>query len=152
MGKTYALTGNDTLTINNRVFKDFADQSIINIEFGNSRVGHTTGKNGNTVFATDKQGENATVTLRLVAGSSDDIFLNGLSVQQGKDLPTFSLMTGTFTKRIGDGNGAVKFINYALLGGVFEQFINTQEQLQGDTEQGIAVYTLWFAQAERAIA
>ena len=152
MGKTYALTGNDTFTINKRVLKDLADQITINIEFGNSRVGHTTGKNGNTVYATDKQGENATVKLRLVAGSSDDIFLNGLSVQQEKDLPTFSLMTGTFAKRIGDGNGAVKFINYNLLGGVFEQFIDTQEQLQGDTEQGIAVYTLWFAQAERAIA
>lgn len=148
---TYALTGNDTLTINGRVFKDFADQSTINIEFGNARVGHTTGKNGNTVYATDKQGENATITLRLVAGSKDDIYLNGLSIQQEKDLPTTVLMTGTFAKRIGDGQGNVKFLNYALKGGVFENFVNTQENLQGDTEQGIAIYTLWFAQAERAI-
>lgn len=148
---TYALTGNDTLTINGRVFKDFADQSTINIEFGNARVGHTTGKNGNTVYATDKQGENATLTLRLVAGSKDDIYLNGLSIQQEKDIPTFTLMMGTFAKRIGDGAGNVNFLNYALKGGVFEQNINTAENLQGDTEQGIAIYQLWFAQAERAI-
>ena len=148
----YSLTGNDTLTINGRVLKEFADGSTINIEFGNARVGHTTGKNGNTIFSTDKQGENATVTLRLIAGGRDDMFLNGLSVQQERDLPTFALLTGTFAKRIGDGNGNVKFLNYALLGGVFEQNVNTQENLQGETEQGIAIYTLWFAQAERAIA
>ena len=148
---TYALTGNDTLTVNGRVFKDFADGSTINIEFGNARVGHTTGKNGNTVYATDKQGENATVTLRIVAGSKDDEWLNGLSVEQERDLPTFSLMTGTFAKRVGDGLGNVKFLNYALLGGVFEQNPNTAENLQGDVEQGIQVYTLWFAQATKAI-
>lgn len=147
----YSLTGNDTLTINGKVFSEFADQSTINIEFGNARTGHTTGKNGNTVFATDKQGENATVTLRLIAGGKDDMYLNGLSVQQERDLPTFPLMTGTFAKRVGDGKGNVKFINYSLLGGVFEQNVNTQENLQGETEQGIAVYTLFFAQAERAI-
>ena len=148
----YSLTGNDTLTINGKVFNEFADGSTINIEFGNARTGHTTGKNGNTIFSTDKQGENATVTLRLIAGGKDDMYLNGLSVQQERDLPTFSLLTGTFAKRIGDGQGNVKFLNYALLGGVFEQNVNTQENLQGETEQGIAIYTLWFAQAERAIA
>lgn len=148
---THAVTGNDTLTINGRVFKDFADQSTITIEFGNTRVGHTTGKNGNTVYAADKQGQNATLTLRLIAGSADDIYLNGLSVQQERDLPAFELMTGTFAKRIGDGNGGVKFINYALRGGVFENYVNTQENLQGDTEQGIAVYTIWFSQADRGI-
>lgn len=148
----YALTGNDTLTVNGRTLADFADQSTVTIEFGNARVGHTTGKNNNTVFATDKQGENATLTLRLVAGSADDIYLNGLSVQQERDLPTFALMTGTFAKRIGNGIGGVKFVNYTLRGGVFENNVNTQENLQGDTEQGIAVYTLWFAQANRGVA
>lgn len=147
----YALTGNDTLVINGRVFSDFADGSTINIEFGNARVGHTTGKNGNTVISTDKQGENATVTLRLIAGGKDDTYLNGLSIQQERDLPTFAVMTGSFSKRIGDGFGNVKFINYNLLGGVFENNVNTQENLQGDNEQGIAIYTLWFAQAERAL-
>lgn len=148
---TYALTGNDTLTLNSRVLKDLADQSTVTLEYGNARVGHTTGKNGNTVYSTDKQGENATLTLRIIAGSGDDIYLNGLSVLQERDLPTFSTITGTVSKRIGDGNGNVKFLNYSLLGGVFEQFTNTSENLQGDTEQGIQVYTLWFAQAEKAI-
>lgn len=147
----YALTGNDTLTINGRVIKEFADQSTVTIEYGNARAGHTTGKNGNTVYSTDKQGENAMLTLRIVAGSKDDEWLNGLSVEQERDLPSFALMTGTFAKRIGDGTGRVKFLNYALLGGVFEQNPNISENLQGDTEQGIQVYQLWFSQAKKGI-
>ena len=91
---TYALTGNDTFVINNRVYKDFADGNTITIDFPNEKTGKTTGKNGNTVFATNKQGANATVELRLIAGSADDIFTNGLSVGQDRDLPTFTLLTG----------------------------------------------------------
>lgn len=147
----YSLTGNDTFTLNGRVLKEFADGSTVSITYGNARVGHTTGKNNNTIYSTDKQGENATVTLRILAASKDDSYLNGLSVDQDRDLPTFPLITGTFAKRIGDGKGNTKEIKYALLGGVLEQNIDSQENLQGETEQGIAVYTLWFAQAQRAI-
>lgn len=147
----YALTGNDTFILNDRVFNDMADGSTISITFPNETIGHTTGKNGNTVFSTDKQGLNAECELRLVAGSADDIWLNGLNITQNKDLPTFTLLNGSFSKRIGDGSGNVKFINYNLSGGVIRQNIDTQENLQGENEQGIAVYRLFFAQAERAI-
>ena len=147
----YALTGNDTFVLNNRVYKDFADGSTITIDFPNERTGKTTGKNGNTIYSTNKQGVNATVELRLIAGSSDDIFMNGLSVQQERDLPTFTLLTGRFAKRIGDGSGKVTFVNYILTGGVIDNFVNTNENLQGETEQGIAIYRLFFAEAQRAI-
>lgn len=148
---TYALTGNDSFILNNRVFNDMADGSTISITFPNEKTGHTTGKNGNTVYSTDKQGLNAECELRLIAGSSDDIWLNGLSIEQERDLPTFTLLNGSFTKRIGNGAGKVKFINYVLLGGVIRQNIDTDENLQGETEQGIAVYRLFFAEAQRAI-
>lgn len=147
----YALTGADSFILNDRVFNDMADGSTVSITFPNEKVGHTTGKNGNTIFATDKQGLNAEVNLRLVAGSSDDIWLNGRNIEQERDLPTFTVLNGSFSKRIGDGAGKVKFINYVLLGGVFRQNIDTNENLQGETEQGIAVYRLFFAQAERTI-
>lgn len=148
----YSLTGNDTFTLDTYgPLTEMADGSIVSIEFGNAKTGHTTGKNGNTVFATDKQGENAAVTLRIMAGGKDDTYLNGRSIDQDRDLPTFPLLTGTFSKRVGDGTGKVKFINYNLLGGVFENNVDTQENLQGETEQGIAIYRLWFAQAQRAL-
>ena len=147
----YALTGNDTFILNDRVFNDMADGSTISITFPNEKTGHTTGKNGNTVFSTDKQGLNAECELRLIAGSADDVWLNGLNIQQERDLPRFTLLNGSFSKRIGDGNGKVKFINYVLLGGVIRQNIDASENLQGETEQGLAIYRLFFAQAERAI-
>lgn len=147
----YALTGNDTFILNDRVLNDMADGSTIAITFPNEKTGRSTGKNGNTVYSTDKQGLNAECELRLIAGSQDDIWLNGLSIQQERDLPSFSLLNGSFTKRIGDGTGKVRFINYVLLGGVVRQNVDTQENLQGDTEQGLAIYRLFFAQAERAI-
>lgn len=148
---TYALTGNDTFILNDRVFNDMADGSTITISFPNEKTGHTTGKNGNTIYSTDKQGLNAEVELRLIAGSKDDIWLNGINIEQERDLPRFTLLNGSFTKRIGDGTGNVKFINYVLLGGVIRQNIDTNENLQGETEQGLAVYRLFFATAERAI-
>ena len=55
---TYALTGADSFILNDRVFNDFADGSTVSITFPNEKIGHTTGKNGNTVYATDKQGLN----------------------------------------------------------------------------------------------
>ena len=148
---TYALTGNDTFILNDRVFNDLADGSTITISFPNEKIGHTTGKNGNTVFSTDKQGLNAECELRIIAGSGDDIWLNGINIEQERDLPKFTLLNGSFSKRIGDGNGKVKFINYVLLGGAVRQNIDANENLQGETEQGLAIYKLFFAQAERAI-
>lgn len=148
----YALTGNDTFILNDKVLKDYTDGSTVEIAYQNDRVGISTGKNGNTVFADNRQGLNATVTLRIVRGSSDDKFLNSLSLNQDKDLPTFSLMNGVFAKRVGNGSGHVNYDNYTLLGGAFQRFVDVQENLQGETEQGTAVYTLIFANVKRAIA
>ncbi len=98
---TYALTGNDDLFLNLRSFKDFSDNSTISITFPNEKVGVSTGKNGNTTYATNTQGENVQVELRIVAGSKDDQWLNGLSLQQTNDLPSFVLLNGSFSKRVG---------------------------------------------------
>lgn len=147
----YALTGNDDLFINDVPINDLTDGSTVTLTFPNEKVGTTTGKNGNTVYATDEQGRNAQLELRVLAGSKSDLYLNGLNIQQNRDLPSTSLMNGSFTKRVGDGSGKVRHINYVLLGGIFRQNIDTQENLQGDTEQGTALYRLFFASAERAI-
>ena len=148
---TYALTGHDTVILNERVIKDMADGSIVEISYQNDRVGITTGKNDNTIFAEDRTGSNATLTLRVIRGSADDRWLNGLSIQQNRDLPSFSLLRGAFTKRIGNGYGSISYDNYILIGGAFQRYADTQENLQGETEQGSSVYTIIFAKAERAI-
>lgn len=147
----YALTGNDSLIINDRVINDYTDASTVEIAYQNDRVGISTGKNDNTVFADNRQGSNAVLTIRLVRGSKDDKFFNGLSVQQDRDLPAFPVMNGSFTKRVGDGSGNITFDNYVLMGGVFQKYPDTQENLQGDTEQGSTVYQIIFARAQRGL-
>lgn len=147
----YSLTGNDNFILNDRVINELSDGSTIEIAYQNDRVGVSTGKNGNTVFAENKTGLNAVATLRVIRGGKDDKYLNSLSIQQNKDLPSFSLMNGSFTKRVGDGSGSVKFDNYVLLGGVFQRFPDVQENLVGETEQGTVVYTIIFAKAERSL-
>lgn len=85
-------------------------------------------------------------------GSATDRYLNGLSVQQAQDFVSFSLMQGTFTKRVGDGSGNVAFDNYTLQGGAFNRFPDAQENNQGETEQGVTVYNIFFAKVTRGIA
>ena len=148
---TYALTGNDDLILNDVSIDEFTDNSTIRITFPNEKVGISTGKNDNTVFATNTQGKNVQVELRILAGGKADAFLNGLSIQQDRDLPSFTLMNGSFSKRVGDGKGNVRRINYTLLGGTFRQNVDAQENLTGDTEQGTALYRMTFAQGARAI-
>ena len=148
---TYALTGNDDLILNDVSIDEFTDNSTITITFPNEKVGISTGKNDNTVFATNTQGKNVQVELRILAGGKCDAFLNGLSIQQDRDLPSFTLMNGSFSKRVGDGKGNVRRINYTLLGGTFRQNVDAQENLTGDTEQGTALYRMTFAQGARAI-
>lgn len=147
----YALTGNDNFILNDHVFNELTDGSTIEIAYQNDRVGVSTGKNNNTVFSENRTGNNAVATIRVVRGGKDDIFLNGLSIQQDRDLPSFPLMNGSFTKRIGDGTGVVRFDNYVLLGGAFQRFPDTQENLVGETEQGTTVYTIIFAIVQRSI-
>ena len=74
-----------------------------------------------------------------------------MSIQQERDLPSFSVLNGSFSKRVGNGFGEVTFDEYILLGGVFQRYADVQENLVGETEQGTAVYTLIFAQAKRAL-
>jgi hypothetical protein len=148
----YALTGNDSLILNDRVIKELSDGSTIEVSYQNDRIGMSTGKNNNTVIAENRQGLNASLTLRVVRGGADDRWLNGLSIQQDKDLPSFNLINGSFTKRIGNGQGSVKYDNYTLLGGVFNRFPDVQENLVGDTEQGTVVYTIMFAQCQRGLS
>lgn len=148
----YALTGNDSLIINERVLKNLADGSTITINFDNDSVGISTGKDDNTIFSDNRQGSNASLELRLLRGSEEDIYFNGLSIQQSRDLPTFNLMRGSFSKRIGDGFGNVKFDNYVLLGGAFtKRAPQVIENLNGETEQGVSIYNITFASASRSL-
>ena len=145
---TYAITGDDTFLLNARVLDDLTDGSVVT----NDRIGLSTGKNGTTVFADNRQGVNGTVELRVLMGSATDKYLNGLSITQENDTIGFNLLSGIFAKRTGDGHGNIQYVQYALAGGMFSRFPDVQENNTGDTEQGTVVYTIKFANISRTIA
>ena len=148
----FALTGGDTITINLRPLNDLADDDTCTVSFPNELCSVNSGKNRNTIYALNETGNNAEVTLRVIMGSSDDKFLNGLLASQQADLPAFTLMTGTFIKRVGDGNGKVTYNSYPLQGGVFTKLPDVKENVTGDKEQAIITYNLKFALAPRVLA
>jgi hypothetical protein len=148
---TFNVTSNDTLTIDGRVMVDFADDDVTSITFPTELVTRKTGKNGNTIFAKNAAGENADVTVRLMRGSSDDVFLSKKVASNLGDFTSLVLSKGTFVKRLGDGAGSVKSDTYTLAGGVIAKNVDGKENVSGDTSQGVVIYTIRFASAKRVM-
>lgn len=147
-----SLTGKDTIIISGRVLNDFADGDTCKLDYPNDTAVVKTGKNGNTIYAYQYSGLNCTVELRVLLGSSDDAFLNGLLSLFNQNPPAFTLMTGEFIKNVGDGTGAITPVSYVMAGGAFKKQVPAVENADGDTNQAIAMYTLVFSNAPRQVA
>lgn len=148
----YTITGDDTLTIFGRNIIDLATADVSTIAFTNKLVDGKTGKNENTIFAKNETGNNAELTLKLMRGSDDDIFMTGLlsQIDQG-DFPSFQLGAGRFVKRLGDGSGNIVNDVYNLQGGIITQKPDVKENVEGDTEQGTVTWKLMFANVTKSI-
>lgn len=146
-----AITSDDTLTLFGAVLTDFADGDVSKIEFSEDIGVVKTGKDGNTIFTDKQPGNNATLTLRLMRGSSDDQTLNTQLLSQQSNFSGFTLAQGTFVKRIGDGQGNVVSDSYTLANGLFTKLPGVSENVEGTTDQAVSVYTLKFATATRGI-
>lgn len=147
-----ALTGNDAAVTDGQVFNDFADGDTVVIDFANNVVETKKGKNGNAIYAANAQGELATATYRLIAGSKDDKYMNSRLAEYRNDSAGFVLMAGEFTKRVGDGSGNVTNITYNLEGGVIQKIPGTKENIEGDTEQAVSIWVVAFARGKRTVA
>lgn len=150
MGSTYALTGKDTIIINDIPLTDFADGDIGNLEIPNNLFAMQTGKDGNTIFALDESGQNATLTVRVLMSSNDDKRLNGLIPKSDSFAETI-LMTGAVVKQVGDGQGNVSYNTYTLAGGMIQKKPNIKSNVNGDTTQAVVEYSIMFANGNRAI-
>lgn len=148
---TFSITGKDTLTIWDRVLNDLADDDSSAITFPNDLVTVKTGKEGNTLFANDEQGKNADCILRVVRGSNDDKFLQSKLALWKQNPVGFELASGTFVKKIGDGEANITNDTYILRGGAITRGVDGKENQSGDTEQNVAVYNMKFASAERSL-
>jgi len=123
----------------------------VTLDFPNDIAAVKTGKNGNSIYALNESGKQVDVVMRIVRGSPDDKFLNGLLASQQSNFAETILMVGEFIKKVGDGQGNVSSDTYLTRGGVFTKIPGAKENVEGDTEQSIAIYTLKFANAPRAL-
>jgi hypothetical protein len=147
----FNITGDDTLTLFDRVFNDLSQDDVSAITFPNDLVKVKTGKNQNTIFAKDETGNNGTLVLRVMRGSSDDQFLQTRMTESEQDFASTILANGEFVKRLGDGQGNVIRDVYTLQGGMITKRVEAKENTSGDTGQAESVYTLTFALAKRSV-
>lgn len=146
-----ALSGSDTININSTVLADLADGNCVELTFPNDISNVKTGKNGNSIYGLNESGKQCEVKLRVLRGTADDKFLNNLLVQQQSNFAGFTLLTGQFIKKIGDGLGNILSDTYVMSGGVFTKQVEGKNNVDGDTEQSVAIYTLKFSNAPRAL-
>ena len=148
---SYTLTGDDTIIINNMPLHDFPNGDIATLDLPNNLMEIATGKNGNTIFALDEAGNNATLTVRVLLSSNDDKRLNGL-IPPSDGFASYVLLTGSVVKQVGDGAGNISYNTYLLQGGMVQKKPAIKSNVNGDVEQAIVEYVIQFANAARAIA
>lgn len=148
---TIALSGSDSIIINNRIFADLADGNVAELTFPNDIATVKTGKDGNSIYGLNETGKQSELKLRLIRGSSDDKFLNGLLANQQLNFAGFPLMVGQFIKKIGDGTGNIKSDTYIMSGGVFTKQVEAKSNVEGESEQSVSIYTLKFSNSPRVI-
>lgn len=147
-----AMSGADTFVLNNRILTDFPDGDVVILKFPNEKANVKTGKNGNSIYGYNASGQQCEAEIRILRGSNDDKWLNNLMAQQDANFAAFPLMQGAAIKKIGDGAGNVSNDMYILSGGVFNKGIEMKSNVEGDTGQSVALYSVKFSVAPRVIA
>ncbi len=150
-GQVVSLTGADTVVLAGRVLTNFGDADNAALTFPNDLASVKVGKNGNAIYALNEMGRMGELVLRIIRGSPDDSFLNDLMAEQRFDFASFVLLRGQFTKRVGDGLGNITSDTYLAAGGIFTKSVEVKSNVEGDTEQSLAIYNLKFSNAIRAL-
>jgi hypothetical protein len=148
---TQSLTGSDTISIDGIPLIDLGDGDVGSLTYPNELVGVKTGKNGNSIFALNETGDQADLVLRVLRGSNDDKNLNSRLVSMKADLASFVTITGQVIKKVGDGKGNVTNDIYDLSGGVFSKRVETVSNVEGNTDQSLAIYNIKFTNSPRSL-
>jgi hypothetical protein len=148
---TIALSGSDTITINNRIFSDLADGDCVTLTFPNDIANVKTGKNGNSIYGLNESGKQSELKIKVVRGSSDDKFLNNLLSIQQQNFAGFNLLIGQFIKKLGNGAGQITSDTYIVSGGVFTKQVEAKTNVEGDTDQSTSTYTIRFSNSPRVL-
>ena len=152
-----SLTGGDTIILSklgaqDRVMKDFADGDSAVIDVPNNLLEIKSGKNQNAIIAFNASGQVVPAVLRIIRGSSDDKFLNSELTSYKRNPAGYIMLSGNFIKKVGDGTGAITNETYKLMNGAVQKYPVVKENMDGDTEQAVAIYNLIFARVDRIIA
>jgi hypothetical protein len=148
---TVAMSGNDTVLVNNKPIFDGADGDVAVLTFPNDIANVKTGKNGNSIYGLNESGKQAELKIRVIRGSADDKYLNGLLAGQQLNFAGMVLLTAFLVKKVGDGKGNITSDTYVLSGGIFSKQVEAKSNVEGDSAQSVAEYTLKFSNAPRAI-
>jgi hypothetical protein len=146
-----ALSGQDTIILNNQVLTGLADGNFVELTFPNDIANVKTGKNGNSIYGFNESGKQCEAKIRVLRASGDDKFLNNLLTQQQLNFAGTVLLTGQFIKKIGDGAGNITSDTYIMSGGVFTKIPEAKSNAEGETEQSLAIYTIKFTNAPRVL-
>lgn len=146
-----AITGNGTITIDNRVLADLADGDIATLRFPNDLTTLKTGKNGNTLISSNQTGQQCELEIRVLRGSEDDIFLNSRLTSQKSNQPEFTLIVGEVVQNIGKGDGTLKKDTYRMRNGIFRGNVEVMFSAEGNTDTAVSVYTIEFGTMSRTI-
>ena len=146
-----ALTGADTLVVGGFILPDLMDGDVGSLEFTDDLVAVKVGKDGNTAYALNAAGRKAELKLRVVAGGPSDQQFGSWMRNIEMDMPSFELLDGTLQKRLGDGQGNITYLEYALGGGVVKKKPAMTSNVEGNTEQAVSVWEFTFAKAIRKI-
>jgi len=137
-----ALTGNDVAQVNERVLSALADGDSIAVEALDDLGAIKAAKNGNILASEKRAGQAVKVSLRILIGSADDKFLNSLMALQTQDFSGISLLTGCFSKRVGDGQGNISTNVYQCANGIIQRVPSIKSSSEGDVEQSVKVYII----------
>jgi len=122
-----------------RQIKDFANEKFITLEFPNQDGESDVGRGGK-IRNENLNADEATLTLRLILGSPDDIFFTGIRADKMRSPATFVHLAGTLVLPYGDGTGTSSSLIYSLSRGDFQTKPNFGSGAAGDVEDGVAVW------------
>lgn len=143
MAETYRLTGDDSFILWGRAITDLADGDVVTITADNNIASSVVGKGGNVIVAKDEQGKKCTITLRVLKGSKDDLFIHSYYKTYEIDSTAFLMGNGSFAKRLGDGAGNIVFDTKYLSAVHFTRApYDATWNVNGSTDQAVTVYTM----------
>ena len=144
-------TGQDIIKFNDRLLTNFADGDVVTVTYPNELHGMKDGKNGNSIAAHNEQGNIAEITMRVLKGSPDDKYLNSFVNAWKKHLSSFSPASVEFTKVMTVDNGITNEVT-ALSFVIPSRNVDTKDNVEGDTDQAVSIYSFRAGVGDRALA